>query len=617
VTWALSGADPEHVGLGTLTNVTTTSATYNAPSGVTGATAPTITATSIASPTTAYSAGPIVVLGTPVIDSTALFPGNVSTPYGASITVSGGLAPFTWTLASGTVPPGLTLGTTNVTTAYTSISGTPTTAGSYTFQVTVSDASGKTATQSETLVINAAAACLLNGRYAILSTGYSSNQFAARAASLTVTSAGTITGYQDLNYSAARVAETVTGSCTTRQANNGTLTITGATSSPVYDFAVTNDFNAATNGFTEGRVQVINGANAESGNGLLVQQDPTAFSLGSLVGSFAFGTLGAQSAARHMGFAGVITIDASGNVTAGHGDSNDSSPLTYAPLSGALTAPDANGRGSLTLTASGQTFHFSYYIVNANRLFLIGTDAEPALAGFMTRQGATIAAGAFDNTALASPAILQLWGAVNTAEPNTALGLARLSNANPTAGTVDLAMDCAFEYALPVLNQAVPAASYTVGGDGHATLNLSTTGCDGGKSTVARNLTLYLDGLSNGYVVEHGSPVGTAGVLEFQSAGPFDNTIPGLFVSGTQFAQDAGPVLLIPQVRIAYGTLSTSSNGQANLAFDALTGRAFGQFAAPGEAVGIITLYPVNPTHIVILRQGYINRSAAIEWLGS
>ena len=33
-------------------------------------------------------------------------------------------------------------------------------------------------------------------------------------------------------------------------------------------------------------------------------------------GSFAFGTLGAQSATSHMGFAGVITIDASGNVTA-------------------------------------------------------------------------------------------------------------------------------------------------------------------------------------------------------------------------------------------------------------------------------------------------------------
>jgi len=182
VTWSLTGADPEHVGLGTLSNVTTTSVTYTAPTGVTGATAPTITATSIASPTTAYSAGPIVVLGTPVIDSTALFPGNVSTPYGASITVSGGLAPFTWTLASGTVPPGLTLGTTNVTTAYTSISGTPTTAGSYTFQVTVTDNNGKTSTQAETLVINAAAACLLNGQYAILSTGYSSNQFAARAA---------------------------------------------------------------------------------------------------------------------------------------------------------------------------------------------------------------------------------------------------------------------------------------------------------------------------------------------------------------------------------------------------------------------------------------------------
>ena len=617
VTWALSGADSEHVGLGTLTAVTTTTATYTAPTGVTGATAPTITATSIANPAS-YASGPIVVFGSPVLNTPVLFPGNANTPYSASISVSGGLAPYTWTLASGTVPPGLTLGTTNVTTGFTTLSGTPTTAGTYTFQVTVTDASGLTSTTSATLIINAAAACLLNGQYAILYTGFSSAQFAARASSLTITTAGTVTGYHDLNYYAARVAESVTGTCTTTTANDGNLTITGATSSPTYDFAVTTAYDAASNGFTTGRVQVTNGGDAEAGNGLIVQQDPTAFSLGSLAGTYAIGTLGAQSATSHMGLAGVVTFDGNGNVTGGHADSNGSTPLTYAAVSGTATAPDANGRGTLTLTASGQTFHFAYYIVNAGKVFLIGTDAEPALAGFMTRQGGTIAPGAFDSTALTNPAVLTLWGAVNTTEPNTALGLGRLSNANPGGGTVDLLLDCAYLDAAPVLAESIPGASYTVSNDGHATLALTSTGCDGTSNRVARTFALYLDGASNGYVVEHGSPFGTAGMLEFQAPGPFDNTIPGLFVSGTQYPQDAGPVLLLPQVIVAYGSISfTNSSASNGFALDPTSGRGFGTLTAPGEAVGVITLYPVNPNKVVMLRQGYLNRSAAIEWLGA
>lgn len=608
VTWTLSGADTAH--LGTLSNVTTTTATYTAPTGITGTAAPTITATSIANPIY-YASGSLVVLGTPVIDPTVLFPGNVSSPYGASITVSGGLAPYAWTLPSGTVPPGLTLGTANVTTAFTTISGTPTTAGTYPFQVTVTDANGLTSTVSVTLTINAAEACLLNGQYAVLYTGFSSNQFAVRASSLTITSAGTVSGYQDFNYYLKRIAESVTGTCTTRTANNGTLTITGALSSPIYDYAVTIGLNS-------GRVQLLNGGNAEAGNGLFVQQDPTAFSLGAIAGSYAFGTLGAQSATSRMGLAGVVTFDATGNVTAGHADSNSSNPLTYAALTGALTAPDANGRGTFTLSGGGQTFHFAYYIVNANRLMIISTDAEPCLAGFMTRQAGTIAPGAFDNTALTSPAILTLWGAVNVTEPNTVLSLSRVSNASPAGGTVDLALDCAFKDAAPVLNEAIAGANYTVGSDGYATLSFASKGCDGTQNSVARQFALYLDGASNGYVVEHGSPFGTAGVLETQIAGPYSNTIAGLFVSGTQYPQDVGPVLLLPQVRIADGAIAfSSSSSSASFALDPVSGRGFGSLAAPGEALGAITLYEVNPSKIVLLRQGYINRSAAIEWLGN
>ena len=112
VTWTLSG-------LGALSSVTTTSATYTAPaSGVVGVSTPVITATAVHD-TTQTSTATIVVLGTPVLNAPILFPGNVGSLYGAQISVAGGLAPFTWAQGTGTLPPGITLATTSTAAATT------------------------------------------------------------------------------------------------------------------------------------------------------------------------------------------------------------------------------------------------------------------------------------------------------------------------------------------------------------------------------------------------------------------------------------------------------------------------------------------------------------------
>ncbi len=61
------------------------------------------------------------------------------------------MAPYTFSLASGTLPPGLALSTAGA------LSGTPTTAGTYQFTLGVKDTLNATATQSFTLTIAAAA----------------------------------------------------------------------------------------------------------------------------------------------------------------------------------------------------------------------------------------------------------------------------------------------------------------------------------------------------------------------------------------------------------------------------------------------------------------------------
>ena len=86
---------------------------------------------------------------------TALGPGTVGQPFAQNFFLSGGAAPYTWSLASGTLPPGLALQTfSDPRDAGDELAGTPTTAGTYTFTMRLTDYAGQQATQQFTLVID-------------------------------------------------------------------------------------------------------------------------------------------------------------------------------------------------------------------------------------------------------------------------------------------------------------------------------------------------------------------------------------------------------------------------------------------------------------------------------
>ncbi|HUN37855.1 MAG TPA: putative Ig domain-containing protein [Trebonia sp.] len=89
------------------------------------------------------NAGPSFTFGTPPN-------GEVSVAYSDSLTATGGTGALTWSVSSGTLPPGLSLNS-----ATGLLSGTPTTSGRYTFTVQVADTFGGTATQTVTIVIAA------------------------------------------------------------------------------------------------------------------------------------------------------------------------------------------------------------------------------------------------------------------------------------------------------------------------------------------------------------------------------------------------------------------------------------------------------------------------------
>jgi len=91
----------------------------------------------------------ITIVGLPQITTLSLPGGRVGSPYSAGIAVSGGTAPFVWTLASGSLPPGLTLLPLNGT-----IAGTPTTAGTYSAAFQVTDAKQKFARATLSITIS-------------------------------------------------------------------------------------------------------------------------------------------------------------------------------------------------------------------------------------------------------------------------------------------------------------------------------------------------------------------------------------------------------------------------------------------------------------------------------
>src|ERR1022692_2061521 len=69
--------------------------------------------------------------------------GQVGTPYSSTLAASGGCMPYTFSIISGSLPPGLTLNTNTG-----AITGTPTQAGSFPYVAQVTDCAGRTADTS-------------------------------------------------------------------------------------------------------------------------------------------------------------------------------------------------------------------------------------------------------------------------------------------------------------------------------------------------------------------------------------------------------------------------------------------------------------------------------------
>ncbi len=151
VTWSISCSQGE---CGTLSSNTTTSVTYNAPAMVSSGFTVTITATSNAKAgVTATLTLTVVVPPTIGTASGALAGGTVGSTYSVTLTASGGVTPYKWSVTTGSLPAGLSLSSSAGT-----ITGIPTASGSSDFTVTLTDSGSPALTASLEFSITIAAA---------------------------------------------------------------------------------------------------------------------------------------------------------------------------------------------------------------------------------------------------------------------------------------------------------------------------------------------------------------------------------------------------------------------------------------------------------------------------
>ena len=314
-------------GVGTLTNVTATGATYTA----TASGSATITVTS-ASDTTKSVTLSIVVTALPSITTTSLAAAVIGTSYSGTVAVTGGAGTLNYSVTVGSLPAGLTLNATSG--AITGSATGPT--GTVKFTVQVKDSSTvspQTTTQALSITVNQATA---------ITSANSAAFTAGSAGSFTVTTTGTPTP-----------SITETGALPTgvsfKDNGDGTATLSGlASTTGTYPITFT-----ASNGA---------GASATQNFTLTIGQAPaitsaasTTFTVGS-AGTFSVITTGYPAP----------TLSQTGTLPAG---------VTFNTTTGTLAGTPAAGAGgtySLTIKATN-------VVSSATQTFTLTVHQAPAI----------------------------------------------------------------------------------------------------------------------------------------------------------------------------------------------------------------------------------------------
>lgn len=224
----------------------------------------------------------------------------------------------------------------------------------------------------------------LNGTYAISFSGTDANGFFfAVAGMITADGTGHITsGQLDINDTSNPVNTTLNGTYNIHPDGRGVAGLITSAGNFSLVFVLVGGGN---------RALVTRFEQSATGSGSLDLVNSSAFSTAALAGTFVFNLSGVNSSGNSEATVGSITTDSTGTVTGGVQDISDNGTILEAqPISAGSIQVAADGRGTASITTSTGTLAFAFYVVDANRIKLVETDALPALAGDAFRQSGTI-----------------------------------------------------------------------------------------------------------------------------------------------------------------------------------------------------------------------------------
>jgi hypothetical protein len=314
----------------------------------------------------------------------------------------------------------------------------------------------------------------LNGRYVFQLTGtdLSNGSLPYREAGVfTADGNGHITsGTRDFTEttSSGIVTSSVTGAYGIGNDGTGSMTLDLGTSGTI-NFAITL--------VSQSKLYLIEADTFANAAGIAELQSSTA-AASTPSGTFAFRmhSISSSSAAGSEALVGAFTVSSgavSGTMDTLRGsvlNNNSGSPLTLTSSS-SFSAPDSNGRGTLTLAdSSGVTATFEYYIVDSNNIRFLGSDSE--IIGLGRAEAQT--GGPFSTASLSGNYVFGSRGDDSTFLNSVAtVGVFTATGGNIMGGAYDIVQD-----QIPSLGLSFTGGSYTGAADGRiaATMNTSPGG---------------------------------------------------------------------------------------------------------------------------------------------
>lgn len=434
VNWTITGSSCTGSGnpCGTLTNVTTSSATYNAPTTLPSNTSIDVVAT-LQSDSSVSGSAPLTIIP----DTSDVSPAQLSVGVGLTQQFTAVAVPdqapqnFTWSCtAAGSNCVNFSwnqcASCSNGVASYTPVSAEE--CGNKCVQITATatidptGCSGGSCTMPNATVVNSR----ISGTYAFQFSGFDSSGKPVKAAgTFTADTSGTISsGVEDLlNASGPHTAIAITGgayvpsSSDLPNSNNaGTLTLTSGVSP--------SQFQVVLDG--AGDIQMIESDGNGTGSGVAELASKNQFSQGSNQ-AFAFGFTGVDSSGNRVGYAGLLPTNGAGAITAGLMDINDNGSTANicgtspCNLSGSYTYNSSTNVGQMVLT-SAVTMHFDFFVANGQTkggnnaplsIYAISTDpvdtTHPAVMGTITFQNSAT----YNNAAFSGTSVSALIGANN------------------------------------------------------------------------------------------------------------------------------------------------------------------------------------------------------------